>query len=222
MSVDLLETQDLEARAFFADARAALRPAPLDPQVPAEPASIEPIALVPDLSNLTGMPEGPHPDDVIDSSWVMSTMQAKLDARRRLAANSAARKAGECQSTGKWVRDWHVSRYAAVLSLLAAAEQNALDEDRPWHAARLDAYAAAYGLRGWHRYTDLRGKHSIQVNLIRTYLDGDRGRYYVHSAYRPLHGPTSYWVIDRDTHATAYRATSSGIAQQWIAEAEVA
>lgn len=218
MTLDLLETEDPEAFEFFAAARQSLRqstkqPAPSDP----------PVALVagePDLSDLTGMPEGPHPDDVIDSSWVLSTMQAKLDARRRLAANTAARKAGECQATGKWMRDWHSSRYAAVLSLLAGAETAALEADRPWHAARLDAYAAAHGLRGWHRVTDLRGKRDIQVNYIRTREQGDQGRHYVHAAYRAIHGPKCYWVIDRDTGRTAYRTVTSGIAEQWIDEME--
>jgi len=219
MTVDVLETDDPEALAFFEAARRSLTPQPR-PTVGATSPWIAPVAPVPDLSDLTGMPDGPHPNDVIDSSWVLSTMQAKLDARRRLAANTAARKAGECQATGRWTRDWDSSRYGAVLSLLAAAEQSALETDRPWHAARLDAYAAAYGLRGWHRYTDLRGRHAIQVNYIRTYADGERDRYYVHAAYRALHGPTNYWVIDRDTHRTAYRTISSGVAKQWIDEME--
>lgn len=179
---------------------------------------IAPIAPVPNLSDLTGMPDGPHPNDVIVSSWVLSTMQAKLDAQRRLAANTAARKAGECQATGKWIRDWDSSRYGAVVSLLAAAEQSALEADRPWHAARLDAYAAAYGLRGWHRYTDLRGEHAIQVNYIRTYADGERGRYYATTSWRDA--PRKHIVVDRDTHRTAYLTISSGIAQQWIDEKE--
>lgn len=221
MSLDLLAIEDPEAFEFFAAARKSLQ---ASAPRPAPAADDKPVLVdgEPDLSDLTGMPDGPHPDDVIDSSWVLATMQAKLDARRRLAANTAARKAGECQATGKWARDWHASRYDAVLSLLASAEVAALDVDRPWHAARFDAYVAAHGLRGWHRTTDLRGKHDIQLNLIRTREEGDRGRHYVHAAYRPLHGPANYWVVDRDTGRTVYRTVASGIARQWIEEAEAA
>ncbi|MFK0222843.1 hypothetical protein ACIQWN_32205 [Streptomyces vinaceus] len=218
MTVNLLETDDPEAIAFFEDARRSLTVQPeLAADIPSA-LSLEPIAPVPDLSDLTGMPDGPHPNDVIDSSWVLSTMQAKLDAQRRLAANTAARKAGECQATGKWTRDWDSSRYGAVLSLLAAAEELALESDRPWHAARLDAYAAAYGLRGWHRYTDLRGRHAIQVNYIRTYADGERGRYYATTSWRDA--PRKHIVVDGDTHRTVYLTISSGVAKQWIEEME--
>lgn len=205
----MILTEDPEAAAFFADIKASLTAQQTRPLVPR-------IAVdEPDLFDLSGMPDGPRPSDVIVSSWVLSTMQAKLDAGRRAAANEAARRAGECQAR-------HPGAHGAVLSLLAAAEQNAPDADRPWHAARLDAYAAAHGLRGWYRTTDLRGKRSIQVNLVRAREEGDRGRHYVHAAYRGLHGPTSYWVIDRDTGRTAYRAISKGIAQQWIDEKESA
>lgn len=218
MSNDLMAIADPEAFEFFAAARESLQQSACRPRrVAPGPGLVE---GEPDLSDLTGMPDGPHPDDVIDSSWVLSTMQAKLDAQKRLAANTAARKAGECQATGKWVRDWRGSRYAAVLSLLASAEQNALESDRPWHAARLDAYAAAHGLRGWYRGTDHRGKHYVQTNLIRTREEGDRGRHYYHRAAQYMHGPTNYWVIDRDSGKTVYRTVSSGIAKQWIDEME--
>lgn len=213
-----MSIEDPEAFEFFAAARESLRATMRIPSQAPTPTTLA--ANEPDLSDLTGMPEGPHPDDVIDSSWVLSTMQAKLDAERRLFANTAARKAGECQATGRWMKRWHVGRHEAVLGLLASAEVAALEADRPWHAARLDAYVAAHGLRGWYRTTDLRGKHDIQINYIRTREEGDCGRYYVHAAYRPLHGPTNCWVVDRDTGRTVYRAVSSGVAQQWIAEME--
>ncbi|MFF1341077.1 hypothetical protein ACFVYT_24690 [Streptomyces sp. NPDC058290] len=218
MSTDLLCSDDPEAFAFFADVRRSLA-------VDAEPvieAAIQPVAPVPDLSNLTGMPDGPDPDDVICSSWSGASMATKLEAQRRWSANSFAHRAGECQATGRWMKDWHGSRHAAVLGLLASAEQSAPEADRPWHAARLDAYAAAYGLRGWYRTTGLRGKHEISINFIRTHADGDRGRYYRHAAYQPLHGPTNHWVVDRDTGRTVYRTVAGQIAQQWIEAAEAA
>lgn len=217
MSFDLLSIEDPEAFEFFAAAGKSLQ------ETARRPGSPVPTALVagePDLSDLTGMPDGPHPDDVIVSVWVLSTMQAKLDAYKRYAANEAARKAGECHATGKWMRDGQASRYAAVLSLLAAAEQNALEADRPWHAARLDAYATAHGLRGWYRGTDNRGSHYVQINLIRTREEGDRGRYYPTTAWREA--PRDHIVVDRDTGRTAYKAPTSGIARQWIKEMEAA
>lgn len=214
MSFDVMEVDDPEAFEFFAAARRSLeQTAPL-------PSSPHAVLDEPDLTDLTGMPDGPHPNDVIDSSWVLSTMQAKLDAQQRYAANEAARKAGECQATGKWMREWHASRYAAVLSLLAGAEQNALEADRPWHAARLDAYAAAHGLRGWYRGTDYRGEHYVQINLIRTREEGDCGRYYPTTAWRAA--PRTHIVVDRDSGRTVYQGPTSGIAKQWIREMEAA
>ncbi|MFG2412346.1 hypothetical protein [Streptomyces goshikiensis] len=218
MTIDLLAIEDPEAFEFFAAARKSLQQAAAKRPVP--PVAAARVVGEPDLSDLTDMPDGPHPNDVIDSSWVLSTMQAKLDAQKRFAANEAARKAGECQATGKWTREWHASRYAAVLSLLAAAEQNALVADRPWHAARLDAYAAAHGLRGWYRGTDYCGRYYVQVNSIRTREEGNRGRYYPTTSWRDA--PRDHVVVDRDTGRTAYKAPTPGIAQQWIAEMEVA
>ncbi|MCY0928367.1 hypothetical protein OTB20_19620 [Streptomyces sp. H27-H1] len=212
MSIDLMSIEDPEAFEFFAAARKSLKRAA---RLPVKPT---PVADEPDLSDLTGMPDGPHPNDVIDSSWVLSTMQAKLDAQKRFCANEAARKAGECQASGRWIRDWHTSRYSTVLSLLAAAEQNAPEAERPWHAARLDSYAAAHGLRGWYRGTDYCGRHYIQVNHIRTREEGDQGRYFPTTAWREA--PRNHIVVDRDTGRTAYKAPSSGIARQWIAEME--
>lgn len=174
-----------------------------------------------DLSDLTGIPAGPAPDRASIDDWIPASFDNYFLAVARHGANELARKAGECQATGRWTRSWHSSRHAAVISLLAGAEVSAPEEDRPWHAARLDAYAAEYGLRGWHRHSDLRGRHSIQVNLIRTREDGEVGRYYTHAADR-MHGPDHFWVVDRDTGRTAYRAISAGAARQWIAERQVA
>ncbi|MCX4515899.1 hypothetical protein OHA27_37920 [Streptomyces sp. NBC_01619] len=203
--------------------------APQTPAPAAPHADVPPIAPVPDLSDVTGMPEGPAP--VTDplrniDPWDGAGMTAHLIACARRAANGAAQRAGRMQATGKGMREWHTSIHAAVLSTLAAAEQNAPEPDRPWHAARLDAYAAAYGLRGWYRYTDFRGKHAIQVNRIRTHLDGNHGRYYT-TRHAPRgsvmnSGPYSHGVVDRDTQRQVYEAVSARIALQWIQEHEAA
>ncbi|QKV90369.1 hypothetical protein HUT19_41195 [Streptomyces sp. NA02950] len=168
--------------------------------VPRPGTDVPPIAPVPDLADLTGMPDG--------------------GGYRREEANAAARRAGRTQATGEGMRRWHASVHDAVMSNLAAAETLAPAEDRAWHAARLDAYAAAYGLRGWHRYADRAGKHMVQCNRIRTHLEGDRGRYYTvrlgprGAGMDP--GPRSHAVIDRDSQRTVYAAVSQGIAWQWI------
>ncbi|MFE2640184.1 hypothetical protein ACFXKF_36470 [Streptomyces scopuliridis] len=190
-------------------------------------ADVPPIAPVPDLSDLTGMPDGPPPvaDALANiSAWDGAGMSAHLVAAARRTANGAAQRAGQIQSTGRGVREWHSGVHSAVLSSLAAAETNAPEAERPWHAGRLDAYAAAYGLRGWYRYTDFRGQHAVQVNLIRTHIDGDRGRYFaashgpVGSAINP--GPFSACVVDRDSHRRVYEAISPRIARQWIEQHE--
>lgn len=193
----------------------------------AQHAGVPPVAPVPNLANLTGMPDGPPPvaNPLINiSAWDGPGMDAYFVASARASANRATRRAGHIQLTGRGARQWHSSVHAAVLSALAAAEENAPEADRPWHAARLDTYAAAYGLRGWYRYTDFRGKHAIQVNLMRTHLDGDRGRYYT-TALGPRGsilnpGPYSHHVVDRDSQRMVYNAVSARIARQWIQEHE--
>jgi hypothetical protein len=172
-----------------------------------------------DLADFDGMPDGPEPDRSSIDDWSMRSFDDYFTAVARHKAREFARRAAECEATGRWVGEWHIHREASVLSLLAAAETSAPEEDRPWHAARLDAYAELHGLRGWHRYTDFRGKRCIQINLIRKREDGEQGRHYVHAADR-MHGPLRFWVIDRDTHRTVYRSFSSRIAQQWIEERE--
>lgn len=172
-----------------------------------------------DLANLSGMPNGPLPDRTSVDDWSPESFDAYFTATARHEARRLALRATECEATGRGMRDWHSSRHAAVLSLLAGAEQVAPAEDRSWYAARLDAYAEEYGLRGWYRYVDVRGNHCIQLNKIRTREDGEQGRYYVHAADR-MHGLLRFWVIDRDTHRTVYRSFASGVAQQWITAKE--
>lgn len=213
MTADLTAAADPEAAAFFADARAELNP----PQGTPDPE--RPTVLI--LGDLAGMPDGPLPDrDAIDD-WSIKSFDDYFTAAARHSARMFAERAAECEATGRWAKDWHRHPEASVLSLLAAAETSAPEEDRPWHAARLDAYVELHGLRGWHRYTDLRGKHSIQINLIRKREDGEQGRHYVHAADH-MHGPCRFWVIDRDTHRTVYRSHANRIAQQWIEERETA
>lgn len=163
---------DAEAEAFFADARAALTADEPKPEV---------VGPIPDLSNLAGMPDGPAPKWLLTpaENWPRKALEGELEARSRADAQAYARGAGSIQATGKGIRPWHNSIHAAVVGQLAAAEEAAPKSDRPWHAARLDAYAAAYGLKGWYRHTDERGVHRVQVNRIRTAADGDRGRYRV-------------------------------------------
>ena len=135
------------------------------------------------------------------------------EGKARQKAYDHAARAARLQKDGAPVVD--------VFKALACAEGAAPADTRPWHAARLDAYAAAFGLRGWYRYADHRGKHCIAISLLRTAADGDRGRYYSHTAAY-MHLPLNHWVIDRDTGRTVYRTYSGRIAQQWIDEAETA
>ncbi|WP_394436184.1 hypothetical protein [Streptomyces sp. SGAir0957] len=174
------------------------------------------------LTDLSGMPDGPLPDrDSIDD-WSMKSFDDYFTAVARHQARAFARRAVECEQTGRGVREWHSCREAAVLGLLAAAEETAPEQDRKWHADRLDAYTELHGLRGWHRYTDHRGKHLIQISLIRKREDGERGRHYVHKTANYDYRATPYWVVDRDTSETVYRSYASRIAQQWIDEHETA
>ncbi len=133
------------------------------------------------------------------------------EGKARQAAYDHAVRAARLQKDGAPVVD--------VFKTLACAEEAAPADTRPWHAARLDAYTAAFGLRGWYRRTDSVGKHCIQINYLRFAADGDRGRYFSRAgAY--MHLPLNHWVIDRDTGRTVYRTYSGRIAQQWIDEAE--
>jgi hypothetical protein len=111
--------------------------------------------------------------------------------------------------------------FQAVFKALASAEAAAPVDARPWHAARLDAYVAALGLRGWYRRIDFQGEHGIVADRLRLPADGDRGRYFSTQDFLPV-PPLTCSVVDRDTGRTAYRAISAAIAQQWIDEAEAA
>lgn len=111
-----------------------------------------------------------------------------------------------------------------VFKALANAESAAPEADRPWHAARVDAYAAEHGIKGWHRRPigTERGRHHIVMDRPRLVsLVGDRGRYYSTRDFMPC-PPLTYSVVDRDTGRTAYRAINGSIAEQWIREHEEA
>lgn len=110
----------------------------------------------------------------------------------------------------------------AVFKALANAESAAPNDTRPWHAARVDAYAAEHGIKGWHRRTGEHGGHYITMDRLRLVgLVGDKGRYYSARDFMPA-PPLKYSVVDRDTGRTAYRAVSGKIAEQWILEHEAA
>ncbi|MFI1485683.1 hypothetical protein [Streptomyces sp. NPDC020747] len=174
------------------------------------------VAQVFEINDLTGMPDGPLPDrDAIDN-WSPKSFDDYFTAEARHRARGFAQRAVECEVTGAGVREWHSCREAAVLSLLAAAEETAPAEDRPWHADRVDAYAELHGLRGWYRHTSQHGKHRIQINYIRRRQDADQDRHFVHTSANYDYRATPHWVVDRDTGRTVYRSHSKRIAQQWI------
>jgi hypothetical protein len=205
----LLETDDPEAAAFFADAAASLLASAPAPRRAAHVAVDEP-----DLSDLTGMPDGPAPEPRLVRHWIGESFDRYFLATARRKANHQAREAARYWSQHK------PGSWETVFRHLAAAEEYAPEVDHPWHAARLDAYVAAHGIKGWYRDT-CRGKHRVHLNLLRVREDGDRGRYFVHPADR-MRGPAQFWVVDRDSGRTAYRAPTDGIARQWIDDMEVA
>lgn len=211
MLTDLTAATDPEAAAFFADARTALAPMARKTLPP------RPSQLI--LGDLSGMPDGPHPNPDLVSDWSLKSFDIYFNNAARHTANTFARKATETEATGRWVKRWHKSRQAAVLALLAAAEEAALPEDRPWHAARLDTYAELHGLRGWYR-SCRDGKHRVHVNLLRRREDGDRGRYFVSPSYALRGGMRPSSVVDRDSGEVVYRAINQRIAEQWIEEKE--
>ena len=207
---DLLNHPNPEAAAFFADARAALT----------SPATVTlPLAPIPDLADLSGMPDGPLPDPANVDSNSYTSLRRELEAYDRDKAQAFARQAAHIQATGLGVQSWHRSVQAAVLGALAAAEQAAPPAERAWYAARLDAYSAAYGMKGWYRHVDFRGKHAVQCNRVRTAADGDDGRYAVMRSgdgwlVRDMDVPTSVGdVFETPSRVTAFR---------WVTEAESA
>lgn len=134
------------------------------------------------------------------------------DHKARVKAHGHAVRACELQAEG--------ANVFAVFKALANAESAAPDDTRPWHAARVDAYATEHGIKGWHRRTDLRGKRYLAADRLRLVaLDGDRGRYYSLRDFMPC-PPLTVSVVDRDSGRTAYRALNYGIAEQWIREHE--
>lgn len=167
---------------------------------------------VPDLA-ATLPPRPPVPDRDLVDSWSAESMDGHLEALDRLAAWGSAWLAAEYQNQGR--------PHLPVMLALAGAEHKAPAADRAFHAARLDAYAAAYGLSGWYRGTDGHGRHFVQVNRLRTSQEGNAGRWYTHHADDGQHGADgAYWVVDRDTGRTVHRAHSSKEAATWITEAE--
>lgn len=131
---------------------------------------------------------------------------------QRMKAYNYAVLAAERQAEGAAV--------TSVFKALANAESAAPDDTRPWHAARVDAYAAEHGIKGWYRRTTYRGEKYIVADVLRlAALVGDKGRYYSTRDFMPC-PPLTYSVVDRDTGRTAYRALNGRIAEQWIREHE--
>lgn len=175
------------------------------------------VADAPDLSDLPAPPVYPtgetlRPLITGDQARDLRTaLRLHKEGKARQHAYDIAVRAAKLQKDGAPFRD--------ILCALAAAEEAAPADARPWHAARLDAYTGALGLRGWHRRSNHLGEHRIQINYLRLPADGDRSRYYSRAgAY--MHLPLNHWVIDRDTGRTVYRSYSGRIAQQWINETE--
>jgi hypothetical protein len=139
----------------------------------------------------------------------MTAMDALLEAQDRLSAWGSARLAALYQQQGRPHLD--------VMLSLAGAERRSPEADRPFHAGRLDAYAAAYGLSGWYRGIDSHGRPYVQVNRLRTAAEGNAGRYFTHHADGYLNrADGAFWVVDRDTGLTAHRAHDAEQAAAWI------
>ena len=176
----------------------------------------------PDLSQLPPEPKVPTRESV--SSWDKAGMTAYLRAGESHQAWAHAKHAGELQKSG--------ASHQEIMGALGAAESTAPADERALHAARLDAYAKAHGLKGWYRHettASVQNKHMVQVNKIRTPAEGDKGRYY---ALPPMAGATSQktTIVDRDTGKMVAEIppTKSGhffgpdakAAQAWIAAKE--
>ena len=146
---------------------------------------------------------------------VIVTAFGLLDNHKaRVKAYEHAVRASRLQAEGAAV--------TTVFKALSAAESAAPDDTRSWHAARVDAYAAEHGIKGWHRRTNWRGEHYIVADRLRLVArDGDQGRYYSTRDFMPC-PPLTVSVVDRDSGRTAYRAINGGIAEQWIREHETA
>ncbi|MDQ2876817.1 MAG: hypothetical protein M3Y33_19245, partial [Actinomycetota bacterium] len=192
---------------------AGAQPVPAESQVQATAAQSLPGQPVPELSELPPEPAAP-PRESADS-WSLKSMKGYMAAHDSLMAWRLAEEAGRLQRAGASHQD--------VMMALAGAESVAPEAGRPFHAARLDAYAAAHGLRGWYRGTgrdrDGRdGQPVVHVNRIRTAADGDRGRYFYHG-HSAVSGP-DYAVVDRDTGQRAALFATRQEADAWIEHAE--
>lgn len=160
----------------------------------------------PDLSNLPPAPKAPDRNAVNDFS--LKSMSSHLDALKSRDAHIKAARAAQLQKSG--------GSHQEIMQHLAGAEMTAPEHERAFHAARLDAYAKAYGLKGFYRHKSSRGDHMVQVNKIRTPAEGDRGRYYASDPFnsgRPQ-------IIDRDTGKIVEQSASSAAAKARISELE--
>jgi hypothetical protein len=208
MTATPLIPDDPEAAAFFADALAALNtPSHCQSDRPTVP---QPVAE-PNLLDLTGMPPSAPPDRRLlqGGSWLGTGIY--LTAADRHAAATEVAQAASAQAGG--------AHPTEVFKFLARAENVAPAKDKAWHAARLDAYATAHGIRGWHR-REGRGGVEVYLMALRTREAGDRGRYYTHESRGMPRPALTHYVVDRDTGDVVYRTYSARIAQQWIDEAE--
>lgn len=143
---------------------------------------------------------------------INTVFRLKDEYAARVRAYEYAVKACELQAKGAAV--------TTVFNALANAESAAPESDRAWHAARVDAYAAEHGIKGWHRRTSRMGHYIAADRLRLVSLVGDKGRYCTHTDRYANCPPLKCWVIDRDTGRTVYRAINGGIAEQWIREHE--
>jgi hypothetical protein len=141
---------------------------------------------------------------------IYTLFRLKDEHAARVKAHGHVVRAGELQAGGAAVTQ--------VFKALANAESAAPEEDRSWHAARVDAYAAEHGIRGWYRRTSRMGHYIAMDRLRLTGEVGDQGRYYTHTDRYANCPPLKSWVIDRDTGRTVYRTFSGKIAEQWIRE----
>ena len=175
----------------------------------------------PDLSALPPEPKVPPRESV--SSWSKKSMTDYLHAGASHQAWQHAANAGKLQKAG--------AGHQKIMEALGAAESAAPEDERAFHAARLDAYAQAHGLKGWYRHAGPHGEHMVQVNKLRTPAEGNKGRYY---ALPPTSVASSQAtpIIDRDTGKVVATVppTKSGhffgpdtkAAREWIAKAEQA
>lgn len=142
---------------------------------------------------------------------IYTVFRLKDEHAARVEAYEHAVEAARLQAAG--------ANVFAVFKALARAEGAAPDDTRPWHAARVDAWAAEHGIKGWYRRTDYQGDRYIVADVLRLVdRDGDKGRYFTHTDRYAHCPPLKCWVVDRDTGRTVYRTFAGGIAEQWIRE----